>query len=171
MVYSGDEISFEESVNDNDKSILDHTFGVCIVFLRAKSHNQSRPDLSYHLHFLLSKTKNSKIFMLCLDNGTSTFGLKSNISEMLNNLCAQFVDYIFYSINRNISDIREHVLLNKASTEFWNKFNEIKEVGFFKGIENEIYNINQNINIEADYLYSENEFSIQSEVVEYREAS
>ena len=158
-----------ELIDKNNLKIVTNSLSVCIVFLKAESNGEKRPDLSYHLHFLISKIDGNKILIICLDTGSSISGSKNNIYEMLQNLCTDFIDYIFYSINRGVGNIRDHVLLNKSDKKLWEEFNNIKESSFFNNLVNKEYNNKkENINLEnLIYSFKKNDFSIKGEIVEY----
>ena len=158
-------------VKENDSKIIKHITAMCIIFLKAKVNKKFLPHLSYHLHFTISAFQD-EYTVFCLDTGNIVTDKKNKIATSLDRLCVQFVDTLFYSLTNKIETADQVLFANKASNDFWDKFNDIKTNSFYNNMKQEIYEDNIIDNIQGfRYEYKKYDFSVNGEISEYRMAS
>ena len=157
--FKGNTVIYEKNklIILNIDEIIQNTYSTLILFLRVIINNEFRPDLSYHLHFLHSVIKNNNI-IICLNTGNFLSGRKKEVSLMIQKLCIDFIKYVFDCINKN----KEHIVLDKSVTKFWDKFDEVRRSS--KKYNNKYFNIDM---IEITDLLKKNKLLIRGEVLQY----
>ena len=182
-------------IQKNNEEILRKSKGICIAFLKASVNGEFKPEISYHLHFLITRLSEENVLVTCLDTGgiiSSAFtpkqtkeGLgsigiectqekspeqfKGEIASMVNELCHEFLGHLFRSIDSNLKTPQEALLLCKMGNDYWKKFNEIKEESFYRLMKEEYYSQTKSFPTDCFNEFKNNYITINPQLTEYRE--
>ena len=162
----------EKIIQDNDQLIIDKASGISVIFLKAKANNKFRPDLSYHLHFLISDIRDFTM-AICLDTGDIISDKLQNekktiqIYEMIKTIASQFINNLYRDTDTRLNKQNTTLFKNKSDVYFWDIFNDIKENSFYESMINQFSAID--IPSEPEEIYKNNNISISYKINEYRE--
>ena len=164
----------EKIIEENDRRVVGNITSIFVIFLRAKLDGQFRPDLSYHLHFIVSDMSNASI-IACLDTGdiiSKKLEAENTVEESLltaREICSQFFEALSQSIHSGIEGPDQILFRNKFKEIYWNKFNEIKQNSFYKSMQAELGVRSLDIGFSSEEIYKIGNMSVSCELREYRE--
>jgi len=135
----------KEIEKDYINYLISNKYGIAISFLRAYVNEQFSPEVSYHLHFFLSYDNEiDKLFILCLDTGTSfsidkysklnEYDKDTEVDNGLITLSRFFVEQIYQ--NRSMNVVKENIIFFRQHQKLWNAFNKMKQQFFIEAVKN-----------------------------------
>ncbi len=159
-------------IEKTNAEIIKNLYGICIIFLKFYVDDKFRPDLSYHLHFTISSEEDSYT-AICLDTGSIFTDTQENFENILLTLIEDFIDCLFYSIDRKFENSDIYLFKHTKDNKIWDVFNKVKTNAFYQSMKMEL-DYNESILEDGNnfkYEYKKNKLSIIGEVIEERKVA